>query len=248
MMTRGIPIAVAIIVVAAATVVQARWSERWRPAISDEQIAELVSRFDRVPRVIGSWENREDGEADPEQMKAARAAGSLSRMYVNRFTGAVANVFIVCGTGRNVSIHTPDKCYVAAGYSMRRNPEVYDILDAEEGEKLGRCFTAPFTIEEATAGMSRLRIYWTWNGAGEWEAPGGPATAKFSLARYDTLYKLYVITEIPSVRELPGENQAIEFMREFLPILNESFYPDAATEPAETAQHPEDPAEEPAAA
>ena len=55
----------------------------------------------------------------------------MSRTYRNR-DGQIVNVYLVTGSARHVTIHTPDWCYVGAGYDIiGGEPQQY--TDAESG-------------------------------------------------------------------------------------------------------------------
>jgi len=224
-MNKSLPIAVAVIVMVLTAWVQGRWSERWGTPVSSEEVEQWVSRMDNIPLEIGDWVGHEL-ERDEEQFKASKASGSMSRQYEIPGSGRSVHVSLMCGTARNVAIHTPDKCYVAAGFNMVSQPEKF-ILQTEDSA--AEFFTTAFTKEEIESGLSRMRIFWSWNADGRhWIAPGGHVTAKVPLSRHRMLYKLYIVTAIPSVSQSASENPYRDFIEQLLPVLNQALSPPEA--------------------
>ncbi len=227
-MNRFVPIAVGLALMIVVTVVQGWWSERWGTPVSEEELRDWSGRMDNVPLEIGNWQGKVM-ETDEEQLKASKAAASISREYTDSETKRSVHVMLMCGTSRNVAIHTPDKCYVAAGYSLLQQPQQFTV---DTKPVAGQFFTAPFSKEEIATGLSRLRIFWSWNAEGKWIAPGAPAYAKVPLSRHRILYKLYVITTVPSTSEKAEENKCQDFIELLLPTLNEKLFPKAPAVPA----------------
>jgi len=215
----ALPIAVVVLLMAVCTVLQGRWSERWGSPVSP-LLDEWTSRLDQVPLEFGNWEGHEVS-GNPEQLKASGAVGGVGRAYKNRETGEAVSVFLVCGTSRKVTAHTPDKCYVAAGYRMGVSPETVEL---EAGETdTAQFFTAPFQKTEQVESQ-RLRILWAWSADGEWMAPGTGTTHKIALSKYPALFKLYVFGDCKEMEQSVQETACDEFIKDFMPVLNQALF------------------------
>lgn len=223
-MNRIVAIAVTVVSMAICAYVQGSWSERWGTPAT-EQLIEWTARLENIPNSFGNWQGQAI-EANEQELKASGARGAAGRAYKNKETGEVVSVFLVCGTARRVSTHTPDKCYVSHGFRMDRNPTTYEI-PLEDGTT-AKFFTAPFNKSD-TISTTRLRILWTWSPDGNWIAPGNSATVKFQLSQYKTLFKLYVISETSSMDQPVHQTPCERFLQEFLPELNEVLFADDET-------------------
>ncbi len=168
---------------------------------------------------IGDWEGKDEGEMDAREAGVAGADASLSYRYVNRLTGQGVSVFLVSGHFRTIAQHTPDQCYVAAGFQMLNQPIHYNVVtDAGSVET----YTTVFKKDEHS-GTQYIRVFWTWSYDGEWLAPNMPRVA---LVGRPALYKMYFITEVPIPGQPIEQNTAVDFMRSFMPVVNHKLFPD----------------------
>ena len=224
--------------VALAAAVYARLDPTPNPADVAAACRRITERFDDVPAQLGDW-HVSDVESPLADFIVERRddlfKDALWRTYVNAETGDVADVLVVVGSGREISIHTPDKQYYSVSLSMREQPRAY-VIGGEA--PVGRCFTAPFTRGPFNGPQERYRIFWTWNGGDGWVASDTPRTARINLLRYPVLTKLYVVTNIPKmpvpfVEDPPSEfseyfkqaedNACLDLIEQLLPALNESL-------------------------
>ena len=111
-MTRTLLAALALLVLLVSGVVHGLWTDRWVPKPDP---AAAAARFDRLPLAIGDWEG-EALEVSPRELQGL--SGYLARRYVNRDTGDVVTLALMCGRPRVVSVHSPDVCYAASGYEV----------------------------------------------------------------------------------------------------------------------------------
>lgn len=235
------PLVVALLLLAGTTVVQGNLSERW-VKVDSAIVKRWVDHLSRVPLSFGEWQGREAEKSSEAEKAVAKFEGERPLNFVNEATGNMIGVSLVCGLGRNVSIHTPEKCYLAAGFSLGDQPSRYTI-ELSEGKKAD-FYTASF-IREKADGVERLRILWAWNDGTGWAAPAWP---KVAYARSPALYKMYLICPMPrhdtKITELPIE----DFAKQFLPLVETALAdnePLAKASP-EPAANPS--AEQPAAA
>jgi hypothetical protein len=76
----------------------------------------------------------------------------------------------------------------------------------------------------------RLRICWSWNGSGKWEAPANP---RLAFARYSALCKLYVITDVSSSKNSSPSDEhktAEDLLRQLLPALQSELAQETGSE------------------
>lgn len=216
-----------LLAVAAVTVVgaytQGKLTDRWGNEVS-ERLATFSSRLDGVPTQIGEWTSYEV-PVDEAQFKASNCHGVVSRAY-KRGDDEVT-VFLVSGKGYHVTIHTPDWCYVAAGYEMQKQPSNYSFEVPGISTKPEFLY-ANFTRVTATE-TTRLRILWSYSEEGKWTAP---KLAKYSFAGKPALYKVYFIRKVSSEPPDLGEDPIIDFAKEFLPAISPSLFPGGEASPA----------------
>lgn len=207
-MTRYLPLTVAALV-AFAGVVHGLWTDRWN--MSDEPGAS-AAKLDQMPMVLGDWQGE---TVDKETAPPAGVVGTLCRRYVNSRTGAYVTILVVTARPGPACIHTPDACYVASGYKFSSLTK--HTLKADPPAEF---WTAPFWKQRA-ADQRTLRIFWTWNATGTWQAPDSP---RFTFARYPVLHKLYLVREMATPEEPLDGEACLEFMEQFQPAFHRVMF------------------------
>ncbi|WP_165250217.1 exosortase-associated EpsI family protein [Paludisphaera soli] len=204
-------IAAAAALIVAAGVVHGAWTNRWGNSAA---LAETAAKVDLVPLTVGDW--RATSSVMDERIRAmAGAVGYLSRVYRDH-QGRAVSVMLICGLPGDVATHTPDACYPGAGYAL--GPQ--EVVGVRDG--LGR--SSSFRTATATRGgatPSSLRIFWAWNDARGWSAPGD---ARWSFASAPALFKLYVIRETVEAGGDATGDPCVEFLRDFLPTLDSALF------------------------
>ena len=213
---RYIPVAAAVVMVLGAAVVQGLWSDRWSDPGADAR--ELVGLLEKVPMTIGDWEAEELPTSDRE-LRASGAMGHVSRLYRNRVTGERVSLFLICGHMRDVAVHTPDRCYPAAGFKQ--------LGDIAECSLKADGTTAEFRTtrfrREAAEGIQNQRVFWTWGHNDQWTAPEMPR-ATFRGIR--ALYKMYLISSLPPDGQgTVDDSPCLEFGKLILPELAKILFP-----------------------
>lgn len=158
-------LAVAAALVAATTMLQGQWSERWVKRDVAASLTRDAVILERVfPTRFGDWEMEIELESDPKEMQAAGAVGHVSRVFRNVRSGARVSAFVVCATPYDASIHTPDRCYPGAGFEVAESEhrQTVPLADGRAGET----WTGTFQKKEQT-----IRVFWTYGGHGQWLAP-----------------------------------------------------------------------------
>ncbi|MEZ6070281.1 MAG: exosortase-associated EpsI family protein [Pirellulales bacterium] len=229
-MNQILSLTAAAVILVAGALMQGKWTERWVNE-PPEEVDRWVQRLDDVPLVIGDWRG-EVGESDERQLQVAKAAGGTSVAYKNQLTGEIVSVFLVAGRGRYVANHTPDKCYVAAGYNMGQTPQLYEVV-VKEYEKSGQVqpefYTARFSKEEPDH-SEHLRILWAWSDGNGWDDASATAPV---------MYKMYVISPMVDHGEPIEDSAAKKFVDEALPAIDAALFPqDTSAAPASATPPP----------
>jgi len=225
-----IPGVVTLAVIAAGAYYQGIITERWIPQNS-EMLEEFTKSLANVPPAISDWEGVDETIPD-EEFKLTNCTGYVSRRYTNKSTGAEVSVYLVAGTARHITIHSPDWCYQGAGFKMEGAKRPYSV-DCGPQMELDPTFSTATFVKATPEGMQRLRILWSYSDDGHWE---GPDKHKYHFAGKPALYKVYLIASVTGEDLSVESSQAAEFAASFMPVLNETLFGSAAS-PAEVAEN-----------
>ena len=156
-----LPLVVLLTLLAGSTYLQGRYSERWGRS-SSERLGRLAKNVETaVPLVIGEWQGT-DQPLDPVQFEASNCDAAREIKYQNRANGDTVVAYVVAGNARNVTIHTPERCYTGAGFEMEGEKEIYTHTFEPYGggpPQSIEFMTATFRKEEPQQ-ITRLRIFW----------------------------------------------------------------------------------------
>jgi hypothetical protein len=211
-MSRLLPLGLVLAVVTASGVAHGLWSGRWNVLDGPERAAD---RLASVPMTVGDWDGRASA-LDERQMKVAELAGARVCEYVNRRTGSVVSTLLVCGRPGPVSVHTPEICYVGAGYELTRPRDRFGDPSLTGVELWVYGFHKP-----QASTPDRLRIFCAWSVNGSWSAPENPRLTFF---REAALYKLYVTRKLLQTEEPLEGDPAVDFLKVFVPQLRNSVF------------------------
>lgn len=217
-MRQTIPIALGVALVAAAGLVHRRWASGSDDAPA---LAAAVANIERVPLTIGAWHGT-PLEMDAVDLANGRYAGALWRRYEDRATGRVVSMLLVCGRPGRVSVHTPDACYLGAGFVATSEPARV-TLTLPGGVGQAQLWHARYVHPQRPA-EPPVSVYWSWTGGTRWQAVDSP---RLAFAGLPVLYKLYVVCESSATAANPGSDPAAEFARSLLPELDAILTPAA---------------------
>ncbi len=208
------PIGIAALLILGGMLYQGKHTERWGD-LNSELLAEFTENLKTVPPTFGNWTS-EEAPLSPDEFKRTDCTGYISRNYANDLTGDTVSLYSVVGTARHVTIHSPDWCYVGAGFTMEGDPHPYNIdVDGTLQE-----FTTATFVKSTAEGTKRLRIFWAYTDDGQWH---GPAAPKAFFAGRPALCKIYLITNIDLEDDDIDANPSIQFAKEFIPIMNKEL-------------------------
>jgi hypothetical protein len=217
-MPRWVVIGLAVVGLVAAAVVDRRMS-----GVESGDVRAAAARLAFVPREFGDWTSTEVPQED-KVLRAAEAAGHVSRVYANRKTGARIGVLLLCGPTGPIGAHEPKYCYAGNGFDMAGEPQKRAL-----GLPGGPTATFWSVLFEKKSGPREtpLRVCWMWGVDGEWRAATDPRT-EYALQR--ALYKLYATrpepptpTAAPLATSKPAPDPIDEFLTAFLPEVNRAL-------------------------
>lgn len=220
-MSKYVTFAIGLVLLAVCAAVQGNITERWGAQPTSDLQQQFADRLELLPKVIGDWDSVE-APVDPEQIKASRVIGHISRTYKNRRTKEEVNIFLVAGAPRHITDHNPDQCYVCQGYLMGGEAERYPIQPDSPGSE-AKFFTTTFRKQSTVQDVRSLRIFWGWNHDGRWIAPTLP---RWELSDKPALYKLYAITSFSGQNDNLDQSASIKFLRKFIPVMETTLFPE----------------------
>jgi len=186
-------------------------------ASDSEQLDAAAARVALVPHIVGDWHGH-DEETDNPSFAMTGAKGMWMRTYTNERSKESVLVILMCGRPGKMAVHTPEVCYRGAGFELREQPATFSLKGDAAGSQL---WTALF-MKKAIA-PTRLRLYWAWNGRGDWEASAAP---RWQYRGEPFLYKLYVSRENSQQPNMTAQaDPAAEFLRVFVPALKKNLFP-----------------------
>jgi hypothetical protein len=217
-----IPVVVAAVLIAGQAYLQGIWTGRWTPHDVSAELQTFVERMNHIPTSFGDWDSI-DSPISQRELDASGSLNSYSRRFTNRTDPAkVVDIFLVCGHPRDISVHTPDQCYVLSGFEQTEDAQTYSIDTGTNGKMSADFMTNRFRKAFSIVPQD-LRIFWTFSGDGQWQSPSIP---KYSLSHFPALYKLYANTSLRGEsRTRPEDSAAVPFLREFIPILSSALFP-----------------------
>lgn len=223
-----IPLVVVAIVLAVGTYVEGTKSDRWGNAKS-EKLDRFTQLVTKIPKQIDDWTSVDD-EINQEEFEASHCTACISRTYTNR-EGQRVNVYLVSGTGRHVTIHTPDWCYVGAGFDKVTDPQQYRIPMGTDPQPTDPEFLTTVFRKEDPLTKSEIRIFWTFSDDGNWQGPKQP---KSEFGGRPAMYKMYLITNVDDVGWEIESNPTMNFAKKFVPTINAILFQEPEQTPAAT--------------
>ena len=204
-------------------------------AEQDFQASEPVMRamakaMAEIPMTVGDWRG-ENQDMDSRTMNVAGVYGALTRLYKHP-NGNQVSVYLACGSWRNMTQHTPERCYQAAGYEMdgfsmgANHSRVVTVKPLDEADGEGDSFVIGQFRKETQQGAQDIEVYWNWSPDGEhWQAPEGDP--RVGLTSEPEWYKLYVISDYSRQESATNYNvidrPIYQFCQDFMPIVKEKL-------------------------
>ena len=188
-------------------------SNRWGVPPGLQAAGESLTRVDDT---FGDWEMVSSSRAEAEVERMLQCAGSSVRVYANRRTGQTVSVALLVGPPGPISVHTPEICFTSRDFSQ---------LAPRQAEKIKRRNSEDSAFWEVVFRKNDLRadqmhVAYGWNAGEGWQAPSEP---RFTYGGRPLLYKIQVAATVAGDRTQETADPAIDFLREFLPVLDEEL-------------------------
>ncbi len=215
------PVIVALLLMGVGAAIHGALTDRFG-MIQTEQLQQFTHRLENVPITLGDWEG-EPADVDAAQLERAQVTGHISRTYRHRTTGEAVNLFLVAGTSRHITLHTPDLCYQAAGFAMEGEPQSFP-LDVGLAKPV-EFASSKFYREEEGGRLSKLRIWWSFSYDGQWRRP---RWARSALAGKGAIYKIYLIAPNQTTGPREGrldEGPLADFVKTAMPKMQRALFP-----------------------
>lgn len=218
------PVAVAGVAIILLSFAQGMYTERndlffpWGGMNRKPERAEYESRLNNLPMDFGDWIGKDTERELNERVRVyAGIEGRVSRTYRNARTQEEVSVEIVSGHPQGIAAHTPDRCYVANGYTMPKSDRSYTVIMNNDVEAEFR--RARFRME-THEGTSRLHIFWSWRTAETgWTGPE-VHRGRIKFAGIPAIYKIYVIDPNPVSGQIEADSPVVSFIEEALPLID----------------------------
>jgi hypothetical protein len=191
-----------------------RWTGRWQESHESAAAAKLKE----LPLTIGDWQG-EPQELDARVIQRAGFNDYVSRLYENQRTHAQVGLLLAWGRPGPLSVHTPAICYGGSGFAVSKVATRCTPYPAG-GSTSGEFWKSTFGRRDSTS-PERIRVIWSWNKNGVWQAPDNP---RWTLAGTPVLYKLYATQKLPRGDSTEGQDVE-DFLRDLLPELDRALAP-----------------------
>jgi Protein of unknown function (DUF3485) len=183
------------------------WTQRWS-GLTERAVQAADGKLQHIPMKVGNWDGhlvQNDQATMPEEV----VGRNVTVRYVHRTTGQVVLVYLACGHTQTMELHTPLECYPANGYRVVI-PEAR-VSPPTAGPEGPEFWAATFSQGESSTPV-HLRVFWSWKGAGRWQAPDNPGR---TFRRSPFLYKLYAIRQLSAPDEPLEGDPALDCLSSF---------------------------------
>jgi hypothetical protein len=212
MKPRLIHMFVAIAILGVSGLVHGMWTHRWTTL----SVTGGMNLLEPLSGDVGDWQADEIINIDPAEIPAK--AECHSRRFMPLKTGRPVVVSVTSGTPDVVAVHTPDVCYLGAGYKLKGDVTRQSIA---YGEGKTATFWVGDFIKTTALASETVRVRWSWTIDGDWQAPNYPRLVYgMSFARAPNLYKLYIVQPLSEDEDLSREDPYRKFVGDLIPHLN----------------------------
>lgn len=215
-MTRFFAPLVALVILLAAGFLHGSLTGRW---VDRGNEADALNRLQRIPSEFGEWKGVEQ-ELKLDELAGAGIRGGFTRIFTNSRTGDRVTMMLLYGKATQLSVHTPDVCYPAAGYAQVGG--LTRILVSPEGQSNpSHFFVNSFRHKDRPTG-DELTVHYAWGVDGFWQAP--EKDARLTFAWYPGIYKMYIVRSLSKPNEAVDSGPSVEFLEQAVPVLNTALF------------------------
>ena len=191
-------------------------TDRWTPRGAS---LNAIAQLETIPRQIGDWKGV-DQEMKLEELAGAGIRGGLTRIYTNDRKGERITMMILYGKANQLSVHTPDICYPAAGYEQIGGATRVEI--AAPAPTMKGAFWANTFRRPDRPTLDELTVHYAWGVDHSWRAPDGDA--RLSFAWYPGIYKMYIVQAVSKPNAPVDSGASVDFLNAALPVLDQTLF------------------------
>jgi hypothetical protein len=189
-------------------IVHGMWSHRWSSG-SEVEGKNLLAAIDGD---ISDWQAGDFVNLDPASIPEKTVC--YSRKFMSTKSNKPFMVSITSGSPGSVAVHTPDVCYLGAGYKLRGAVTRQTIALGDGGSA---AFWVGDFVKTSATGSESIRVRWSWTADGLWQAPDYP---RWVFARVPVLYKLYIVHPLSDEDDLTRDDPYRKFVADLIPALS----------------------------
>jgi hypothetical protein len=201
------------VILAISGLVHGMWTNRWTSG-PDVMGKDLLIGIDGL---VGSWIPGDMLTINPGDVPPKTKL--ISRQFTSVKNGSPIIVSVCSGYAGEVAVHTPDVCYLGAGYKLK-SALTRQTIQLQDGKEAS-FWMADFEKTTATS-VENVRVRWSWSKDGNWQAPDYP---RLTFARAPVLYKLYIVHNLTEEEDLTRDDPYRKFAADLVPVLNRQLAP-----------------------
>lgn len=188
--------------------VHGMWTHRW----STTTVAEGQNLLAGVDGAVGDWQVGDFFELSASDIPEKTVCHS--RRFMPMKGGKPIVVTVTSGSPNMVAVHTPDVCYLGAGYKLRGDV-TRQTLSLKDGSTA--VFWVGDFVKTSATGSETFRVRWSWTADGNWQAPDYP---RWFFARTPVLYKAYIVHSLAEDDDLTHNDPYHTFVADLMPSLS----------------------------
>ncbi len=191
-------------------ILQGRMCNRWG---TPSNINLAADELQNTPERFGDWRMIASHPLDEGSRNMLKCAGYIVRTYENHRTGDAVDVTVILGPTGTISVHTPEVCLSSKNFPSTGPRQISSITSSTGNDD--RFWYLEYKVDSPTG--DRLRVYYGWSLGREWTAP---TDARYAFVGTPYLCKIQVggiVSSLAAESQMPCR----DFLRDFLPVLNE---------------------------
>ena len=190
-----------------------------------QQIAGFMERgracpfpLDDLPRTVGPWTTTEEQVLDPAIQRGAAATESVSRTYVDDRTGVGVGLLVLYGPALGMNLHSPARCYPAAGYALDGDPVRRDLSYTRRDGTQGHAAVAALTFTRGEGpAAERKQVYYAWGHDGRWSPD---LMSPKAYQRVPGMFKVHLERRSAAGEAIDADNPCESLLRSLLPEID----------------------------
>ncbi len=208
MKIRTVHLLVALVLLTLSGIVHGKWTNRWAQGAEVEG-KKLLEGLDAP---VGDWQPGEFTKIEAAEM--APKTQCQARRFNPLKSGKWVQVSVTTGGAEAVAVHTPDVCYLGAGWRIR-GAKTKEVINSADGSEIA--FWMADFVKTSSTGNEAIRVRWAWSSEGKWEAPNFPV---WWFHGAPILYKVYMVHPLTEEEDLTRDDPYRKFAADLITALN----------------------------